>query len=313
MIVADRDKPNFDKDGAHWPHRSASTFVEAGGLTFHAQTMGEGEDFLLLHGTGASTHSFRALMPILAKTVRVTAVDLPGHGFTETPLFTQMTLPGVAALTGAFVEAAGLKPAVIVGHSAGAAVAIRMALDSLVAPRAIVGFNASLQPYAGAAAPIFSTLARLLFVNPLTPRVFAATASRRRTEKLLTDTGSTLDAEGVGYYHTLFKKPGHVNGALAMMAGWNLAPLQEDLPQLKAQLTLVAASGDRTIPPSAAAQSAGKVAGGRVVRMKGLGHLAHEEDPEAAAAIILEAAQLAAAAQEGSGRADEPLSAPGSG
>jgi len=288
-VLLTHDKPDFATDGRHWPHRETSRFVEVGGLTFHAQTMGEGADVLLLHGTGASTHSFRDLMPLLAAHYRVTAVDLPGHGFTQTPLFVRMTLPGVAALTGAFAKAAGVAPVAIVGHSAGAAVAIRMALDDYAAPRHIIGFNASLRPFAGAAAPVFSTLARLLFVNPLTPRVFAATASRRRTEKLLADTGSRLDAEGVGYYHVLFRKAGHVNGALAMMAGWDLAPLQNDLPRLRADLTLVAAALDRTIPSTVAATSAAKAPNGRVVRMPGLGHLAHEEDPRAAAQIVLEA------------------------
>ena len=45
--------------------------------------MGEGPDIVLLHGTGASTHSWRALIPLLAERYRVTAIDLPGHGFTR--------------------------------------------------------------------------------------------------------------------------------------------------------------------------------------------------------------------------------------
>lgn len=287
--MLDSNKPDFDTDGAAWPHREASRFVEAGNLTFHVQTVGEGPDLVLLHGTGASTHSFRDMIPLLAQDYRVTAFDLPGHGFTQTPLFTRMTLPGVAEACGALVAALELKPVALVGHSAGVPIGLRMTLDGTVSPSAIVGFNASIRPFAGAAGPIFSVLAKALFVNPLTPRVFAASASARRVKTLIENTGSHLSDEGLSYYRTLFRKAGHVSGALSMMAGWDLKPLNRDMATLGVPLTLVAASGDKTIPPEQQALSARKVPDGRVVRMAGLGHLAHEEAPEAAVKIVREA------------------------
>ncbi|MEM8856501.1 MAG: alpha/beta fold hydrolase, partial [Pseudomonadota bacterium] len=77
-----------------------------------------------------------------------------------------------------------------------------------------------------------------------------------------------------------------VSGALAMMAGWDLTPLRRDLERLQTPLVLVAAAQDRTVSPSVAAQSLAKVKNGKLVRMKHLGHLAHEEAPAAAAEII---------------------------
>ncbi|MEM8551787.1 MAG: alpha/beta fold hydrolase BchO [Pseudomonadota bacterium] len=287
-MLFQHDKPNFNTDGKRWPHRRLSRFVDAGGLAIHAQTMGEGEEILLLHGTGASTHSFRDMMPILAQRYRVTAIDLPGHAFSGTPLFTQMTLPGVADWVERFLRAENMTPVALVGHSAGVAVAVRMALDAKEPPRAVVGFNASLKPFAGAAGPIFSTMAKLLFVNPMTPRVLAATATKRRMEKLIADTGSKISAEGLSYYQTLFRRSGHVNGALSMMAGWDLVPLQLDLPRLKSRLTLVAGGGDRLIPGTVATASAAKAPHGHVVRVPQLGHLSHEEDPEGACEIVFQ-------------------------
>jgi magnesium chelatase accessory protein len=53
---------------------------------------------LLLHGTGASTHSWRALAPLLARRCTVVALDLPGHGFTGTPAEAEgFSLPAVAS------------------------------------------------------------------------------------------------------------------------------------------------------------------------------------------------------------------------
>ena len=44
-------------DGRDWPNHAASRFVEAAGMRWHVQVMGSGPALLLLHGTGAATHS----------------------------------------------------------------------------------------------------------------------------------------------------------------------------------------------------------------------------------------------------------------
>ena len=87
----------WSRDGATWPHHGASRFVTAAGIRWHVQEMGQGPVVLLVHGTGAATHSWRGLMPLLAQTHRVIAIDLPGHGFTQTPAPQRLTLPGMAA------------------------------------------------------------------------------------------------------------------------------------------------------------------------------------------------------------------------
>ena len=86
----------FERDGRDWPNRNASRFVLAAGLQWHVQMMGEGPVILLLHGTGSSTHSWRDLMPHLAKNFEVIAPDLPGHAFTSMPSRDGFTLPGMA-------------------------------------------------------------------------------------------------------------------------------------------------------------------------------------------------------------------------
>ena len=85
LSMSGLDDLSWERDGRDWPNREASRFVEAGGLRWHVQQMGRGPVLLLLHGTGASTHSWRALLPLLAKSFTVVAPDLPGHGFTATP------------------------------------------------------------------------------------------------------------------------------------------------------------------------------------------------------------------------------------
>ena len=81
----ERDRLSLDIHGKDWPLRQHSRTVTAGGLSWHVQIMGTGPVLLMLHGTGASTHTWRALMPELAKHYTIVAPDLPGHGFTGAP------------------------------------------------------------------------------------------------------------------------------------------------------------------------------------------------------------------------------------
>jgi magnesium chelatase accessory protein len=187
----------------------------------------------------------------------------------------------------ALLRVLGAEPAFVAGHSAGAAVGARMSLDGLITPQRIVSINGALLPLQGIAFQFFSPIARVLSLNPLVPRFFAWTASdTQRTERLLRDTGSTVDANGLKFYQRLFQRPGHAAGALGMMANWDLPPLERDLPRLQTPLTLIVGSNDRSVPPDDAWRVKAKVAGAMIEVLRGLGHLAHEEKPDIVAELI---------------------------
>jgi magnesium chelatase accessory protein len=274
-----------------WPHRDASEMVAAGGVSWHVQRFGTGPALLLIHGTGASTHSFAHLARALSGEFEIVMADLPGHGFSgrmDAP-----ELPLVAQALGALMARLGVEPALAAGHSAGAAVALRMALDGSIRPQALIGLAPALQPYGGAADGIASKMARLALLNPLTPRLFSLRANTASVARLIAKTGSTLDEEGVALYQQLLKQPGHVAGALRLMAHWKLRPLLADLPRVATQATMVLAENDRATPPAEAWAAARRIPGCQEVRLQGLGHLAHEEDPGRTAGIIRLAAQEA--------------------
>lgn len=284
--------PDWAREGIDWPNREASRFVTAGGLRWHVQVMGHGPVLLLLHGTAAATHSWRDLLPILARHFTVVAPDLPGHGFTAVPPAHRLALPGMAGATAQLLAGLGIDPVLVAGHSAGAAILLRMVLDGTIAPRSVVGLNAALLPMGEAHAAFFSRAARMLVGLSFVPRLFAWQASRRSVaERLLHDTGSQVDARGIDLYARLFRHPSHIGAALRMMAQWDLGPLLRDLPLLPASLLLVVGAADRAVPPDQARRVRRLLPAARILSLPRLGHLAHEEAPEAVArAILAEAA-----------------------
>lgn len=281
-------RPRWSVEGRDWPNRAHSRFVDAGRMRFHVQIMGEGPVLLLLHGTGAATHSWRALAPMLAENVTVIAPDLPGHGFTTGRPVGGLAMPAMARAIGELLHTLDMRPDAIAGHSAGAAIAIRMALDGIADPSAIVGLSGALLPFPGLGAALFPTLARLLFVNPFAPHIFArmALVPGETGRFLVRSTGSHIDAEGVRCYERLLATSDHCAGAIGMMADWDLDTLKRDLPRLRKPLLLVHGEEDAAIPIATARSAAGMVEGARLLALSRLGHLAHEEQPEEVAAII---------------------------
>jgi len=99
-----------------------------GGRLVHVLQAGQGEPVLLLHGFGASTYCWRHILPALARTHRVIALDFHGFGATERPRdLASYTRDGQAALVLAVLDALGIGRAHLVGHSYGGAISLWLA------------------------------------------------------------------------------------------------------------------------------------------------------------------------------------------
>lgn len=276
-----RERLQWDIDGRDWPNRAWSRFVTDSGLRWHVQVSPEREQtVLLVHGTGASSHSWRGLAPLLAARYRVVSVDLPGHGFTGALPAGAASLPGIAERLTTLLQALGMAPRWAVGHSAGAAVIARMALDGGLALRGLVSINGALLPLPGWSGAVFPPVAKFLATNSLAARLFAWRANDpAAVRRLVASTGSLLDQAGLGLYGRLIGSPAHVAGTLQMMAAWDLEQLQRDLPRLDVPLLLLVGQQDRTVSPAEAERVQRFIAAARIEPLPGLGHLAHEEKP----------------------------------
>jgi len=271
--------------GARWPHAAHSRFVASRPHRWHLQEMGDtGPCLLLLHGAGGATHSWRGLMPDLARDHRVVALDLPGQGFSVAGSRARLGIDGMAEDIAALLVQEGIAPDVLVGHSAGGALALRMAQSR--PPRAVVTINGALGKFRGMAGWLFPAMAKLLSLNPLSAALFARTAGGGGARRLIGSTGSTLEDEGLALYQALISDRAHVDGTLAMMAQWQLDPLLRALPQIDMPVLLLTGGRDATVPPSVSELAARALPRAERADLPALGHLVHEEAPEQVAALI---------------------------
>ncbi len=280
---------SWNREGLIWPHREVSEFVDIGRAKWHVQRMGDAAKpaLVLLHGTGSSVHSWRTLAPMLAQDHSVFAMDLPRHGFTSGHGPEQTSLPAMANVIARLLDTQGVKPTAIIGHSAGAALALQLALDHEYRGP-IIGLGSALRPFPGPAAQIFPAIAKVLFVNPLVPRIFSGAASLPGEAErfLVRSTGSQIDQEGLACYAELLRNPRHTKGALAMMANWDLPTLRTRMKEIGNPVHLIHSDKDKAIPLEWAREANEWLPHSSLQVLDGLGHLAHEEDAGRVMALI---------------------------
>jgi magnesium chelatase accessory protein len=294
------------RGGRDGPDHTGGRFVTVGDQRWHLL---QGPSLLLVHGTGASAHSWDDLAALLARDFRVVAPDLPGHGSTDLVSTAQGSLPGMARSTAALMHHLGVSPMLAVGHSAGAAILARMCLDGAIEPKALVSLNGALLPLRGIPGHLFAPAARLLASIPLVPGLFARRAKNRRlVERMVRQTGSTLSPAGVDRYWRLLRSPRHVSAALQMMAHWDLEPLARELRGLRCPIHLVVCENDAAVPPTEARRVRALLPEARLRPISGLGHLGHEEDPERFASLIRSIAGELEVIEESQGRLDRQRS-----
>ncbi|MFL4472264.1 alpha/beta fold hydrolase BchO [Tateyamaria armeniaca] len=278
-----------------WPNAELSRRVNGPLHRWHVQEAGQGKTILLLHGAGGSTHNFRDMIAPLAKDYHVVAVDLPGQGFTQLGARHRCGLDPMAQDIAALCEQQGWDPEVIVGHSAGGAIALRMAMMD-VSPRGhpplVIGINAALGEFPGLAGLIFPLMAKALAAVPFTARLFSgASGNPARIQALISSTGSELDQEGLDLYRRLVADRDHVDATLLMMAQWKLQPLLDSLKSHTGAIRFVVGEKDATVPPTVSLNAAQKLTDATVTNLPDLGHLAHEERPKEMAQLILDLAR----------------------
>ena len=270
-----------------WPNRDLSRQVICKPHRWHVQETGKGPTLLLLHGAGGSSHSYRDLIPLLAETHHVVAIDLPGQGFTQLGARHRCGLNPMAQDIAALIEQENWHLQAIIGHSAGGALALQ--LSQLVSPKpSVIGINPALDQFEGVAGVLFPIMAKLLALTPGVAGFFSRSAGNPdRVRSLIESTGSEVSDRGLALYRQLVGDRSHVNATLLMMAQWSLDDLQKDLAKITARTLFLTGDRDEAVPPSVADEAALRMPDARVIHLSDLGHLAHEEDPQKISALVL--------------------------
>ncbi len=269
-----------------------SGFAEVNGLTVHYKMVGGGEPTLiLLHGFAASVFSWREVMAPLAEMEAVgtvVAFDRPAFGLTERPLPGEdewagenpYTPEAQVALTVGLMDALDIGRAVLVGNSAGGAVAMQAALAHPERVDALLLVDAAV--YGGRGTP---ALVRPLLNTPQMRHVGPLIARRIQTWGRDFARSAWHDPERItpevweGYL-----KPLRVENWDRALWELTCAGRASDLPARIPELTLpclvITGDDDRIVPPELSVRLARELPNATLVVAPECGHVPHEECPQ---------------------------------
>ena len=270
-----------------WPNRSNSEFIKSENYNWHIQKFGStGKKLLLIHGTGASSHSWHPLIENLNLDFKTLCLDLPGHGFTRAFAKQNKQLVTIVDQISFLLRKLDFYPNIIIGHSAGAAVAYELAKKIETEP-STVAINAAFGQFSGLAGLAFPYFAKLAASTTIPARFLNLLASKEEiVRKLLASTGSAIPEQQIKCYQYLFSNPDHVDGTLQLMADWDLGNFLDRLPEETSPIHFLVGDKDQTVPPHISKSWDQLMPNSSLTKYKGLGHLLHEEDPSAVSSIL---------------------------
>ena len=109
------------------PAQPVSGRVAVNGMQMYYEVSGQGDALVVLHGAYMNIPSMGAIIPHLAQTHKVYALEFQGHGRT-TDIDRPITYPNLADDVAAFMDAVGLQKADVFGYSMGAATGLQLAI-----------------------------------------------------------------------------------------------------------------------------------------------------------------------------------------
>lgn len=261
------------------------------GLPTRHLTAGEGPPLVLLHALGESALDWRWVLPALARTHRVYAVDLPGFGYSAKPS-AEYSPAFFARFVGAYLDALGLESPAVVGNSIGGLAALRLALSEPARVGAL-GLVAS----AGLGREVTYAL-RL----PTLPGYGEATVAWGKTPlgafqrawsrvPLLFGRPGRLPSEWINEQTQIAQLPGFMEATMtALRAQVDLRGQREvltgRLPHLQIPTLVVWGERDRVFPYSQGQKAVSRLRQGSLELVPDCGHLPHVERPDRFAAIL---------------------------
>jgi len=265
--------------------RSKVDLIEVDGVQLHLRDDGPktAPAVIMLHGLGASLHTWEAWAQAFAPQFCVIRFDLPGSGLSPPDPALDYTDERSLHLILALMDQLGLQRATLVGNSMGGRLAWLFAAQHPARVDKLVLVSPD-----GFASPGFAydtpadVPALLGFMRCVLPRA----TLRANLAPAYADPNKLTDAV-VDRYYDLMRAPGARDALLQRM---RQTLLHDPVPRLRtitAPTLLLWGTGDAMIPPANANDYLEAIPGSKLVRLEGLGHLPQEETPQASLPPLL--------------------------
>lgn len=263
------------------PREERVTLADGRELNALVAGPGTGPRIVFLHGLGGSQSTWQVVLGDLVERYRVAAIDLPGHGASDKgdPAAVDYSMEGLASAIAEAVGALKAAPAILVGHSLGGAVALRIALERPELVTGIVLINS-----AGLGNEISPELMRLMRGEPGQATARGLLELFYEDKRLVVDRGvnemaQTQLADGA------WRAQQAVANAAFGESGQKL-DLLERLADVRQPVLMLWGAKDRVIPLSHAVDALSAFPDAALKVLPAVGHVPQVEDASTVATAI---------------------------
>ena len=264
-------------------------FTEVDGVNLRYTDSGSAPPtLLLLHDFGSSVFSWRKVTGPLGEHARVIAFDRPGFGLSERPAVAPgesgvqnpYTPEAQVALSVGLLDTLGVKRAVLIGNSAGGAVAVNFALTY---PERVAGL-VLVDPALQSGGP--PALIRALYntpqgarIGPYLMRPFGEEAGLEQLRRTYADPSRLSEADIAGYRRPL-KADGWDRALWELTKANKPGDLFPRLGELTVPTLVVSGAEDNLIPVAQSQKAAADIDGAAIKVLPDCGHVPQEECPQ---------------------------------
>ena len=282
-----RDIPINELKAKYAP--APSQFVAVDGMEVHYRDQGIRTDsipIVLIHGTGASLHTFEDWVKGLDTTRRVICMDLPGYGLTGAFPDRDYTGKNYVAFIKDFLDALGIKKCILGGNSLGGRIAWNVTAAHPERVEQLILIDASGYPAKSKSIPLAFSLAKVPVIKNLFTFITPPFIARSSIENVYADKSKVSDELAQRYFDLTLRK----GNRQAFVDKLNTSVDTTAYLQIKSisQRTLILwGEKDNLIPIEQAYRFHNDLPNDTLVILKNVGHMPMEESPKESLEVLL--------------------------
>ena len=258
-------------------------YVEIAGARVRVRDEGPGDApvILLLHGFSFSLETWDAWAEDLSSSYRVVRYDLLGHGDTGPDPFERYAPEQRAAFVADVMDALSLDRVILGGNSLGGLAAWRFAATHPERVNALILVSPGAYPINGVADEPIPVPPAVAFYLRTVPEI----GLRASLRQIYADP-DTVSEERIDQLRDNMRKPGNGDAMVRSLEEFVLPDPTADLSNVQAPTLVLWGEADQVIPPSHGEQLVAAIPNGTLITYPNVGHVAHEENPEATLADV---------------------------
>ena len=257
-----------------------SSFISVKNIDIHYRDEGNQTDsipIILIHGTGASLHTFDDWTNKLKYSKRVIRLDLPAYGLTGPFVDRDYSILNYTSFLKEFLETLDIKQCIIAGNSLGGEIAWNFALEKPDIVKKLILINSGGFPSSSKSVPIAFRLAQTPVINKVVRFITPFFIVRSSVENVYFDKSKVTDSL-VERYFDLCLREGNRQAFIDRL-GIGKRNNYINISNIKQPTLILWGADDLLIPVENAYKFQNSLPNNKLVILENSGHVPMEENP----------------------------------